>query len=298
MKYFTDREDVALVIAALVVGLIAFDGILCVIYAIRRQAITAGKSELIFAEKWSLVDPWIAAHLLLAAFIPVIFVIGVALALTGQTSINEKQLMESLPIVGLITLVQFVLLTGLPIFFITAKYGVPIREIGLRKPTRKPVSVGLMAGFGVLIFSHVLEWMMILLLTALVGPENLKHITDATKNLTAEKYLTQRMSFGVFIGALIAAGVLAPISEEIFFRGFLFNCAKRRLGIVGGIILTSAIFALVHLGPLAIMIIFPMGIFLALAYELTGSLWVPIIMHAVNNSIAVTAAYLMTSVLK
>jgi hypothetical protein len=88
----------------------------------------------------------------------------------------------------------------------------------------------------------------------------------------------------------LAGAVAAPIGEEIFFRGFLYNALKRRLSIPAAIVISGLVFAMAHFGPLAVIVIFPMGMVLAYVYERTRSLWVTIAMHATNNGLAFVLA--------
>jgi membrane protease YdiL (CAAX protease family) len=143
-----------------------------------------------------------------------------------------------------------------------------------------------------LFISGGLQLLLQFALKSLAGPGTTQQLKDVTSQLTAEHMLQENRTPAMFIGMLIIAGIMAPLSEEFFFRAFLYNAAKRRFGIVGGVVLSALIFAVVHFGPLAIIGIIPMGILLALAYEKTRSLWVPITMHATNNIIAVILTFL------
>lgn len=82
---------------------------------------------------------------------------------------------------------------------------------------------------------------------------------------------------------VFVAAVLAPFAEEFIFRGFLYGVTKRFLGIVPGILFTSALFASIHINLAALPALFVLAICLNLAYESTGSLAVPMVMHAVFN---------------
>lgn len=92
--------------------------------------------------------------------------------------------------------------------------------------------------------------------------------------------------------ALLGGAVVAPITEEVFFRGFLFAGLREKLGLVGGLLVSAGLFALVHFTPTAIVPIFVLGVFLALLYEASDSLWPGIIMHGVINTLALTASFL------
>jgi membrane protease YdiL (CAAX protease family) len=100
-------------------------------------------------------------------------------------------------------------------------------------------------------------------------------------------------SWTAFLLTLLGAGVIAPIAEEFFFRGFLYTAFRRRTGFLGAALLSSLAFAIGHIDALGVVAAsFVMGIVLALMYEYTRSLWVTIVAHAINNAIAVVVLYL------
>jgi membrane protease YdiL (CAAX protease family) len=94
--------------------------------------------------------------------------------------------------------------------------------------------------------------------------------------------------------AAVAAGVLivgvAPFSEEVFFRGFMYGGLRRRMPVWAAAGISGLIFGLLHYtGPDSLAVVpqlAVLGILLAWLYERTGSLWLPIMLHVVNNAIA------------
>ncbi|MCE2459967.1 MAG: CPBP family intramembrane metalloprotease [Pseudomonadales bacterium] len=101
----------------------------------------------------------------------------------------------------------------------------------------------------------------------------------------------------LFLG--LATVVAAPLFEETFFRGFLYRgLVHSKLGVTGTILVTAAVWAVIHLqyGAYEIAQIFILGILLGIARHRTGSLWVPLIIHAaVNLAANIQVAYLMQS---
>jgi uncharacterized protein len=93
---------------------------------------------------------------------------------------------------------------------------------------------------------------------------------------------------------LLATIVAAPIGEELFFRGLLFPALAKRLRVWGGIIVSAAIFAGIHVSagsPVAanvilVVLLFPLGILLAWLYHRRATLLVPIGVHVVFNAIS------------
>jgi hypothetical protein len=101
------------------------------------------------------------------------------------------------------------------------------------------------------------------------------------------------LSWPNFLASLIAIGVLAPISEELFFRGALFGWLRRHVRLWVAVLVSAGLFGLAHFDSVGVMISsFIMGIAVALAYEATHSLWTAIAIHVFNNSLAVILAYL------
>ncbi|MEZ5304998.1 MAG: type II CAAX endopeptidase family protein [Verrucomicrobiales bacterium] len=75
-----------------------------------------------------------------------------------------------------------------------------------------------------------------------------------------------------------------PLFEEVLFRGVLYAVVKRFSDRYFAAILSAGAFALAHYDVGALAPLFALGIGLALAYELSGCLWVPIAAHAAFNA--------------
>ncbi|MFC4452882.1 type II CAAX endopeptidase family protein [Deinococcus sonorensis] len=85
---------------------------------------------------------------------------------------------------------------------------------------------------------------------------------------------------------LLAGGVLIPFAEEIAFRGLLMRGYEWARGPLYAALAASAIFGLAHGVPAQIVAILPIAWVLARADQHTGSLWTGVIIHALNNSLA------------
>jgi membrane protease YdiL (CAAX protease family) len=95
-----------------------------------------------------------------------------------------------------------------------------------------------------------------------------------------------------FVVTLLGAGVLAPIGEELYFRGLLHRWFRSRFSFWPAVLLSSGIFALGHFDSIAVVAsTFILGIVLAVTYERGRSLWLPILIHIINNSLAVVLLY-------
>lgn len=87
---------------------------------------------------------------------------------------------------------------------------------------------------------------------------------------------------------IVAIVVVAPVVEEILFRGFLLHRWAARWGTTTGVLLSSAVFAILHVELVGHFIF---GVAMAALYVRTRSLWVPIAAHAANNAFALTFAF-------
>jgi len=95
-----------------------------------------------------------------------------------------------------------------------------------------------------------------------------------------------------FIVTFVGAGLLAPVAEELFFRGLIHRWFSARFGFWPAVVISSAIFAAGHADSLGVVASsFVLGLVLAGVYDRSRSLWLSIAVHAANNSLAVILLY-------
>jgi membrane protease YdiL (CAAX protease family) len=96
----------------------------------------------------------------------------------------------------------------------------------------------------------------------------------------------------VAVLAVLLIVVLAPVSEELFFRGFLFAGLRRRFSLWPAVIASGLLFGLVHAttGLTTVPLLAVFGGLLAWFYAWSGSLWPCVVMHMINNGLALAAA--------
>jgi uncharacterized protein len=83
--------------------------------------------------------------------------------------------------------------------------------------------------------------------------------------------------------------VVAPISEEFLFRGFIFGALRNWRGVWPAALITGLVFGGVHAGSAPTVDLVPLaalGVALCLLYHYTGSLYPCIAVHSLNNSLA------------
>jgi hypothetical protein len=100
------------------------------------------------------------------------------------------------------------------------------------------------------------------------------------------------LGWGSFFLTLLLVGVLAPIAEELYFRGLLYPWMRQRWGLWVSILLSSALFGLAHYDSLGVAVsAMMMGVLMAWLFERTGSFYIPAIMHIATNSLGVFALF-------
>lgn len=86
-------------------------------------------------------------------------------------------------------------------------------------------------------------------------------------------------------GAVVALVIVAPLTEEFLFRGLILNGFLQRYSKWTAILLSAFLFGAFHFNPWQFIGAFTLGIFFAWLYVKTRSLFLPILGHALNNSL-------------
>jgi len=216
-----------------------------------------------YSVPWSALDNWIGVVLLV--------LIDTLLLVLVLREVNIQFLQSAgLAIVELAYL--------LPVVLIFAWRRIHWKHLGFGK--FDSITMGL--GCGLLIAAYVIVFLHNVILLALgVDTQG-----DAILKIFAE--LNSPIWF------FLVGVVFAPIVEEIFFRGFLFQGFRQRYGWVPAILISSAIFAAAHLDPIAFIPTFVLGSVLAYVYHRSNSVWPGIILHFLVNAFGLCAAYAAT----
>jgi membrane protease YdiL (CAAX protease family) len=105
-------------------------------------------------------------------------------------------------------------------------------------------------------------------------------------------FLLDHPDFADRFTVLALAIFVAPVAEEFIFRGYLYGVMRKYGGRWCAIGTTSLLFAAIHLHAPSFAGLFILGCLLAVVYERTGRLWVPIFMHMTFNAVSVAVALL------
>ncbi len=101
------------------------------------------------------------------------------------------------------------------------------------------------------------------------------------------------MGNGSFAVEVIAVAVVAPIVEEVFFRGIAYGTMRGRMPKWAAVVLSSLMFGAAHGNVLSLIFTFVLGVILALLFEKTGTIIIPILVHAAFNA----SSYLVSALL-
>lgn len=110
---------------------------------------------------------------------------------------------------------------------------------------------------------------------------------------------SQNVGFSTFLSdpdrliAFFTLAILAPIFEEIIFRGWLYGKLRARLSMPIAIILTSLAFAIVHLQWNVGVNVFAVSIVLCALREVTGTIYSGILLHILKNGLAFYLLYIL-----
>lgn len=205
---------------------------------------------------WSANDTWLGLGVLLLLVAVYFFVI----AQFGSS--------QSLGVFVVATF-EFILLIPIAIVFLMRK--VSWRALGLRAFNPRALTLGC----GMLIGVYVLVIINNLIMMALGVVTQADVISDLLGEIDSP-----------YLFAFVTA-IVAPITEELFFRGFLFKGLREKYGWVNALMFSSIIFALFH-GQLATLIpTFLLGALFAYMFHRTESVYPGMLLHFAVNALGV-----------
>jgi membrane protease YdiL (CAAX protease family) len=160
--------------------------------------------------------------------------------------------------------------------------GGPVAALGIPRRPLRDVGAGLATGVVLVIVAAVTATITVVLAEGLLGhaPPEAEQVDPCVRG-----------SALALLGPVVV--LMAPLAEEIFFRGFLFRGLRRRFRFWPAALISGAAFGLVHIAPvtarqaagtaLIAPALFVVGMGLAFVYERRKSLLAPMTAHAVFN---------------
>lgn len=219
-------------------------------------------------------------------------VIGVAVVFVLSLPLIAATLgitrMPTLAELSAFAVAQDLLFVVLAVYVVRVRYGLDLTTLGIRL-ARWPLllAVGAAVGAATIPLSELAERAAILVIGLFIGVDRAESMADAEH---ARDVLT-----GILRGPLtrseiawilVLVCIIVPIGEEIFFRGFLYT-ALRRWGVTLASALSAIFFGAVHQQIVHFLPIFLLGVVLALLFERMRSLIPGMIVHGLNNLVAI-----------
>lgn len=207
---------------------------------------------------------------------------GLALVISGTLLTFSvlrwlHHLTNSLPSVPLISLVLG-LLPGLMLLavwlFGINRYGAPWRTLGLLPPRQRRYLF--------------LPWVVLALSLTFAAAYYLVVTAVGIEVLVPEPLPAWVLGDGLYrLFNAVSLGIVGPLAEELFFRGFLLAALVQPLGVLRAAVLASAIFSASHVTPGVLVPFFVTGLMLSWLYLKSGSIWPSFTAHAAQNLMAV-----------
>ena len=210
----------------------------------------------------------------------ILILIGLLLA-----SITTIFILIAFPNYNSLTVAQFGLLIGelflpIPIYFWARRIHADLKSFfRLNSVSLNTILTSLPLAVGVTILTDELDRIAQLVLQL---PDQFTKIQEV---LTIRDLLSAVFIIGVVI-------IIAPLIEEMIFRGFFQRILEYRLKDVTKAVLYSALtFAIIHFNPWWAVQIYIIAVFMGYVAWRTNSIWIPFIIHAINNGAAVWFAH-------
>ncbi|WP_350344278.1 CPBP family intramembrane glutamic endopeptidase [Proteinivorax tanatarense] len=202
-------------------------------------------------------------------FIPVSFIVGIRLGIQGVENF-EDQYAEAIA-------------KHIPISLIFA--GVGALLIYRWMLNRKGISFSKACRFNKLSLDKIVVSLMAGMSCLYVSAAIISFFSESKVDSHVENMAS--LEQGGMLLFFITVGIMAPIIEEVIFRGLIFDELRGKVGMFAVIIIQAFLFGLYHLNIVQGTYAFVLGIFLGLSLLWTGSIWAPILIHAGNNILSV-----------
>lgn len=227
---------------------------------------------------------WVGPVAVTVAFVAVLFLgVFLAIAFAAGGGDVDSAFDDNTHWLGL---AQDVLWVGVALLvpFMAVRYLKP-EQLGLQKR-----SLG--RSLGVLLACLVIFYVLAGIYSSALG------LDENSNDLLNDTGIGETVSRDVLYALLFT--VAAPVAEELLFRGLLFRSLRdafiakvgKRGGIALGAVISGVIFGGIHVGGGQndfLPVLMALGVLLALAYQWSGTLYVPVVLHSINNAIATGA---------
>lgn len=226
-------------------------------------------------ERSATQTPWTLRDVFWAIIVAAAGIVVLNVAVLGLNGLLRISISENNVALMLLVIVQDMIIVGAAWTFSVLRYRVGWEQLGLR---RFDAAFGCLFSFALLGLSYLIRICYVVIAMALgleLQPQEVIYRMD--------------VSGWNFLITFVSVAVIAPLTEEIFFRGFLYASLRTRVGVSKAMLISTLFFTALHFSVDAFIPILVLGVFLAWVYEKTGSLYPGILLHAANNGVALIA---------
>jgi membrane protease YdiL (CAAX protease family) len=233
------------------------------------------------------VVPWTVGDMVkaLLALLAGMLVANIAAVVIADSLLDAGQAYEDNAAAFAVILIPSMIIVEL--FFLAVafwfgprKYKLGIAALGLRSPVRGaawlPLALALV-GLGIV-----------------YGYDGLMSLLGVSGDASPDEVFENA---GPFLVVAVGAIVLAPVVEEVFFRGFVFGGINTRHGLMVATLVSSLAFSVAHLSVYGLLPYAAIGALFAGAYAYSGSLKATVVAHCLINVVTVGVAWLTSGVL-
>ncbi len=232
---------------------------------------------------WTTGDVFAIIGLNIFAIFAIFVLMGFAfsLASTLVPILDNEAISDSLPVTAGSFFLQWAVTLGVAFTYLKLRgYSLSLHVLGFRRPVSLGESAALVVGLLITFY-------------AFLGLYNAL-LEQLFPQLLPEPQDVEAWYGFSILGFLVAVGQVAlitPVVEEMFFRGIIHQGLEKRLGFIGGALLSSLVFALAHIDYTLYIPIFMLSLIFAFLVHHTRSLWPGIAVHFLVNSLAVMSQF-------
>ena len=196
----------------------------------------------------------------------------------------DNQVLSILILNAIIYVLALIITVGVPHLLGLLPKGVPLKKLlGINK---KPKFSD--AGFAVLAYvAYIVVSAIVMLIIIQILPS---FQADQKQELGFEALYSYE-----YIFAFLALVVMAPLAEELLFRGYLFGKLRHYISFVPATLITSVLFGIVHWQWNIGVDVFILSLALCYLREKTQSLWPAVFLHATKNGVAFVLLFIFPS---
>jgi membrane protease YdiL (CAAX protease family) len=161
---------------------------------------------------------------------------------------------------------------GAVVFWLRVVRKAPLSALGAPRSPLRDLGAGLLGGAGLVLVGWISGIVVVTVAQLILG-----HVP-----VQPDQIPTTVQGPSLWLSGVVVV-LAAPLGEEVFFRGFLYQALRQRFRVWPAALISAAVFATVHISPILIFALFPVGIGLALIYERKRSLLSSMAAHALFN---------------